>query len=110
VNFTHDEKYTRVTEWKHLPNHGHNDAYTSLTFEEPCDYSDNNFERYYPIKDIDGKNRKTYTQYLENTARNMTFIGRCGLYAYLDMHQAVSSSMKIAMDYVSSYRTNHPTY
>ena len=23
----------------------------------------------------------------------MTFIGRCGLYAYLDMHQAVSSSL-----------------
>jgi UDP-galactopyranose mutase len=110
VNFTHDEKYTRVTEWKHLPNHGRNDAYTSLTFEEPCDYSDNNFERYYPIKDIDGKNRKTYTQYLEKTAKNMTFIGRCGLYAYLDMHQAVSSSFKIATDYMASYRTNHPIY
>ena len=26
----------------------------------------------------------------------MTFIGRCGLYAYLDMHQAINSSLTIA--------------
>jgi len=110
VNFTHSEKFTRVTEWKNLPNHGSNDAYTSLTFEEPCDYVDNNFERYYPIKDIDGKNRLTYNKYLQDKESNMSFIGRCGLYAYLDMHQAVSSSMKIAMDFISSYRFNHPTY
>lgn len=110
VNFTHQEKYTRVTEWKHLPNHGINDAYTSLTFEEPCDYKDNNFERYYPIKDIDGKNRLIYNQYSADNTEGMTFIGRCGLYAYLDMHQAVSSSMKIASDFISSYRATHPTY
>ncbi len=110
VNFTHDEKFTRVTEWKHLPNHGVNEAYTSLTFEEPCDYSDNNFERYYPIKDIDGKNKETYKKYEKLVGNNMTFIGRCGLYAYLDMHQAINSSMKIATDFVASHRTNHPIY
>lgn len=110
VNFTHQEKYTRVTEWKHLPNHGINDAYTSLTFEEPCDYKDNNFERYYPIKDIDGRNRIIYNKYSADNKEGMTFIGRCGLYAYLDMHQAVSSSMKIASDFISSYRATHPTY
>ena len=26
---------------------------------------------------------------------HMTFIGRCGLYVYLDMHQAVSSALAI---------------
>ena len=100
INFTHDEKYTRVTEWKKFPNHGENKSWTTLTFEEPCDYTANNFERYYPVKDIDGKNRNKYSKYLSLTPKNVTFIGRCGLYAYLDMHQAVSSAMAIARNFL----------
>jgi UDP-galactopyranose mutase len=33
--------------------------------------------------------------------KNMTFIGRCGLYAYLDMHQAVSSSLAIVRKFIN---------
>jgi UDP-galactopyranose mutase len=33
---------------------------------------------------------------------NMTFIGRCGLYAYLDMHQAVSSALEISKRFLKS--------
>lgn len=96
VNFTHDNKFTRVTEWKKLPGHGENSAWTSVTVEEPCDFSENNYERYYPVKDVLGHNRQKYAQYLSMTKKNMTFIGRCGLYAYLDMHQAVSSALSIS--------------
>ena len=69
---------------------------TTLTFEEPCDYLENNLERYYPVKDADGKNKKIYEKYKKLQSKNMTFIGRCGLYAYLDMHQAINSSLAIA--------------
>jgi UDP-galactopyranose mutase len=31
VNFTHSGPYTRVTEWKHIPNHGENPYQTILT-------------------------------------------------------------------------------
>jgi UDP-galactopyranose mutase len=93
VNFTHDGPKTRVTEWKKIACHGDNKYNTTLTFEEPCDYADNNFERYYPVKDRDGKNRKLYEQYKNEQPENMTFIGRCGLYAYLDMHQAINSAL-----------------
>jgi UDP-galactopyranose mutase len=93
VNFTHDGPKTRVTEWKNIPNHGGNKYNTTLTFEEPCDYADNNFERYYPVKDRDGKNRELYEKYRNEQPENMTFIGRCGLYAYLDMHQAINSAL-----------------
>ena len=93
VNFTHDGPKTRVTEWKNIPNHGDNKYNTTLTFEEPCDYADNNFERYYPVKDRDGKNRELYEKYRNEQPENMTFIGRCGLYAYLDMHQAINSAL-----------------
>jgi UDP-galactopyranose mutase len=96
VNFTHDGPYTRVTEWKNLPCHGTNDYYTTLTYEEPCDYVTNNFQRYYPVKDIDGKNRETYEKYKKLTRSNMTFIGRCGMYVYIDMHQAINSALAIS--------------
>jgi UDP-galactopyranose mutase len=96
VNFTHHGPKTRVTEWKNIPCHGDNKYMTTLTFEEPCDYLENNLERYYPVKDADGKNKKIYEKYKKLQSKNMTFIGRCGLYAYLDMHQAINSSLAIA--------------
>ena len=96
VNFTHSEPFTRVTEWKLLPGHGDNPAYTTLTTEEPCDYKDNQFERYYPVKDGGGENLARYRLYAAEPSGNVTFIGRCGLYAYLDMHQAVNSALSIA--------------
>ena len=100
VNFTHDGPFTRVTEWKNLPEHGENDKYTVVTFEEPCDYEDNNMERYYPVKDIDGDNRKTYEKYKTMVPENVTFIGRCGQYVYIDMHQAVNSAIATAEKFI----------
>lgn len=99
VNFTHDGPNTRVTEWKNIPCHGNNKYSTTLTFEEPCDYADNNYERYYPVKDRDGKNRELYEKYKNEQPKHVTFIGRCGMYAYLDMHQAVNSALAIARRY-----------
>lgn len=93
VNNTNDSKYTRTTEWKNFPYHGINNHWTSLTYEEPCDYVDNNYERYYPVKDINGKNRKLYERYKAIPTENMEFIGRCGMYVYIDMHQAINSAL-----------------
>ncbi|CAB5221470.1 Glf UDP-galactopyranose mutase [uncultured Caudovirales phage] len=97
VNFTNDSVYTRVTEWKNIPGHGSNKTYTTLTFEEPCDYKENNMERYYPIADFINKDR--YLKYKAIDNPKMTFIGRCGQYVYIDMHQAVNSALRIAMDF-----------
>ena len=101
VNFTHDGPKTRVTEWKKIPAHGDNKYFTTLTFEEPCDYKDNNMERYYPVKDKDGVNRDLYHKYKSEQPDNVTFIGRCGMYAYLDMHQAVNSALATARKFLS---------
>jgi UDP-galactopyranose mutase len=100
INFTNDGKYTRVTEWKNYPNHGENEYKTILTYEEPVDYKDNNEERFYPVKDLDGANRKLYEKYKKIPNEKITFIGRCGMYVYIDMHQAVSSALKVAKDYI----------
>jgi UDP-galactopyranose mutase len=104
VNFTHSEPFTRVTEWKNLPGHGENPGWTTISIEEPCNYEDNHFERYYPIKDLPGNNRILHERYRAEVPENMTFIGRCGLYAYLDMHQAISSSMAFARRYLRGER------
>lgn len=95
VNFTNNSPYTRIAEWKNFPEHGSNDKWTTLTYEEPCDYIDNDYQRYYPVKDIDSINQTIYKTYKEIENTKVTFIGRCGMYVYIDMHQAVMSSLAI---------------
>lgn len=93
VNFTHDGKYTRMTEWKQFPNHGKSNTWTTLTYEEPCDYKDNNYKRFYPVKDVNGDNRNLYNRYKSIPNSKVTFIGRCGMYVYIDMDQAINSAL-----------------
>jgi UDP-galactopyranose mutase len=104
VNFTHKEKYTRVTEWKNIPSHQNSkialEPITTLTFEEPCCYKENNYERYYPVKDLAGKNRELYKKYEAIENSKVTFIGRLGLYTYLDMDQVVNSSIITAKKFL----------
>ena len=102
VNFTHHGPHTRVTEWRHLPGHGSSEFMTALTYEEPCDYKDNCYERYYPVKDVSGENRALYKKYRELVGSNMTFIGRCGQYVYLDMHQAVASARAVVKSFLKT--------
>jgi UDP-galactopyranose mutase len=99
VNFTHEGPNTRVTEWKHIPNHGENLYETTLTFETPCDYKENNFERFYPVKNANGENRELYLKYAEIKNEKMTFIGRLGLYAYLDMDQCINNALNLVKSY-----------
>ena len=100
VNFTHTGPNTRVTEWKNIPGHGNNPHYTTLTFETPCDYKDNDNERYYPFPSK--KNREIYDKYKAIQNDKVTFIGRCGTYAYLDMHQAVNMGLQVSKKFIDS--------
>jgi len=102
VNFTDDDIYTRWTEWSNLPYK--NDSESSvITYEIPCDYKDNKNERYYPVNDMEGINKELYNKYKELSKKDnkVTHLGRLGLYAYLDMHQAVNSTLITINDYVS---------
>lgn len=103
VNFTHNGAYTRMTEWKNIPCHGSNSRMTTITYEEPCDYRDNNLERYYPVKDKNGLNKDIYKHYASIQHPKMEFIGRCGMYVYIDMHQAVSSALASASRFINKH-------
>lgn len=100
INYTDTGPYTRETAWHVLPDHLCVDTgRRTLTREEPCDYRDNHMERYYPVKTADGSNDDVYRRYVERSradAAQITFIGRCGTYRYLDMDQVISQSLASA--------------
>jgi len=106
INFTHSGPQTRVTEWKHFPNHGKNEAMTTITYETPCDYTINNMERYYPVKDMLGDNKRLYLRYKNIKNDKVTFIGRLGLYAYLDMDQCINSALITAKKFLKNGTAN----
>jgi UDP-galactopyranose mutase len=95
-NFTDAGRFTREAWWHCLPGHLHQDTgRRTVTVEEPCEYRDNNNERYYPVKTADGSYQIRYQGYraLADTLPNMAFIGRCGTYQYLDMDQVINQSL-----------------
>ena len=105
VNFSDHGAFTRTTHWHMLP--GHHVRETGLitaTVEEPCDFRDNGYERYYPINDASGRSAALYDRYrgLAKTERDITFIGRCGTYRYLDMHQVINQSLMGAHHWLSA--------
>jgi UDP-galactopyranose mutase len=89
-----------MTEWKNIPYHGRNDEFTTITYEEPCSFEDNNDEKYYPVKDIKGENRSLYLKYKNLKNDKVEFVGRLGNYAYLDMDQCISSALKISENFL----------
>ncbi len=96
VNFTDAGPMTRQTDWSRLPAHVVRPGpRKTVTTEEPCDYAANGYERYYPVKTSDGRHQAIYQRYRElaRALPAMTFIGRCGTYQYLDMHQVINQSL-----------------
>lgn len=103
VNRTDDSPFTRSTYWHLLPGHDMRTSdHVTLTSEEPCGYEDNNYERYYPIKTSDDRFGDRYRRYVAMAEQEprVTFIGRCGTYQYLDMHQVISQTLTIVQKWL----------
>lgn len=105
LNFTDQGPYTRKTTWALYPGCG-GEPGAHVTYERPCSYTDNNLERYYPVKTVDGWPQRRYQRYAElaKGQPRMTFIGRCGQYIYYDMHQVVANSLMIARNFSENGR------
>ncbi len=101
VNLTDIGSITRYTDWRLYPGCGSPQSKAVISYEYPCSYEDNNNERYYPVKTADGEPQKKYKKYEKISLKNKkcTFIGRCGQYRYLDMHQVAANSWLIANKY-----------
>jgi UDP-galactopyranose mutase len=106
VNFTDGEIFTRQDDWSLLPGHvvmpG---AVKTVTREEPCADTDNNMERYYPVKTSDGAPEALYREYEELALAEpkVQFIGRCGTYRYLDMDQVINQSLQGARAWLARF-------
>jgi UDP-galactopyranose mutase len=101
VNYTEGIDRTRSTEWKQLPNSYHPHDVTLVTTEYPCSHKENNHERYYPVRTPESE--KLYHDYLAMAAEkhpNMQFVGRCGSFAYIDMHQAINMGLQTAKRFI----------
>ncbi len=94
INYSDSSKHTRETWWHNIPGHHvqKKDLFVK-TQEEPCDYKDNEYERYYPVKTSDNRFGEIYKKYSDLKEKKIDFIGRCGTYQYLDMHQVVNQSL-----------------
>lgn len=103
TNFTDTGPYTRDISWCTFPQHDGGSLSASFTLEEPCDFIQNNMERYYPVKST----RREIADMLEGyramaaKEKKITFIGRCGTYQYLDMHQVINQSLAGARQWIS---------
>ena len=94
INYSDSSLYTRETWWHNIPRHHQSKKNLFIkTQEQPCDYKDNNYERYYPVKTHDDKYGKIYKEYKNIPKKRIDFIGRCGTYQYLDMHQVINQSL-----------------
>jgi UDP-galactopyranose mutase len=107
VNFTDTGPYTRQDDWSRLPGHVvHPGAAKTVTLEEPCADTDNDMERYYPVKTSDGAPEALYRRYqdLARTEPKVQFIGRCGTYRYLDMDQVINQSLQGVRGWLAAKR------
>lgn len=96
INYTDAGPYTRETWWHNIVGHDQGGGPKVLKLvEEPCDYRENGRERYYPVKTSDGRHELVYARYAARKVEGceMHFIGRCGTYQYLDMHQVINQSL-----------------
>jgi UDP-galactopyranose mutase len=104
VNFTDDSIYTRQSDWSRLPRHLVRDTGgRTITLEEPCADTDNDMQRYYPVKTRDGCHDALYERYraLAAAEPRMRFIGRCGTYRYLDMDQVINQSLQSVQSWLA---------
>ncbi len=87
VNYPQTEKYTRVTEYKHLTGQEH--PFTSLTYEYPTAEGD----PYYPVPRPE--NQALYKRYeeLAEAESGTWFVGRLATYRYLNMDQVVGQAL-----------------
>ena len=104
INYSDSSIYTRETWWHNIANHHIKKKNLFIrTKEEPCGYEDNNYERYYPVKTHDDKYGKTYKRYKKLSENKIDFIGRCGTYQYLDMHQVINQSIINVSNWINTH-------
>lgn len=95
VNYPNEEKFTRITEFKHLT--GQKVSGTSIVRE----YSKAVGDPYYPVPNPN--NEALYKKYQERAdcEPNVFFVGRLAQYRYYNMDQVVASALSLSEKLIS---------
>ena len=99
VNYpTKEDKFTRITEYKHMTMKDCNSDKTVIMREYPCQYDKNATSGnipYYPI--INDNNMNLYNKYLEdvNKIDNLYLLGRLAQYKYYNMDLVINEALKL---------------
>jgi len=98
INFPNTNKYTRITEFKHIT--GQVCKGTSIVYE----YPQSKGEPYYPVPRQ--KNSKLYNKYFDliKEKENFSFIGRLAQYRYYNMDQAVAAALKHSKNIIENLK------
>jgi UDP-galactopyranose mutase len=101
VNYPNDNKYTRITEYKHLTGQSHSEK-TSITYEFPSWEGD----PYYPVPRAE--NAELYRKYKElaDALPNVHFVGRLATYRYYNMDQVVAQALTTYKHLCERKKTN----
>ncbi len=96
VNYTVDQNYTRISEFKKFTNQNPNTTSTIIVKEYPLEYTNETQIPYYPIVNEDNLNKyKKYVEYIKDYP-NFHLIGRLGNYKYINMDVAVNDAIELA--------------
>ncbi|MDR2468216.1 MAG: UDP-galactopyranose mutase [Spirochaetaceae bacterium] len=98
VNYPNDEKWTRITEFKHcMPRHTKTPNRTIILKEYPHTFEkDGVCEPYYPV--INAENTALYQKYADDARifQKLILCGRLAEYKYYNMDEAVARSLVLA--------------
>ena len=101
INYTDDGPYTRITQWDLISNSKRrSDGLHTCTREVPCSAKDNNYERYYPVRNEYSLLLLKRYQELAESQPHISFIGRTGLFRYIDMIPCIDIHLQIASRYL----------
>jgi len=89
VNYPNEEKFTRITEFKHLTGQEHNG--TAIVREFPADEG----ESYYPVPRSESQTLLEKYLALAASERNTLLVGRLAEYRYYNMDQVVARALMV---------------
>ena len=99
VNYpTKEDKFTRITEYKHMTMENCKSSNTTIMKEYPCQYNKNNDKGnipYYPI--LNDNSNKLYNKYLDDVKKvdNLYLLGRLAQYKYYNMDLVINEALKL---------------
>ncbi len=101
VNYTVDQPYTRITEFKHLTEQKL-PSITTIMKEYPRTYDGSNGDiPYYPV--VGEENKRQYNQYREEASQypSLFLLGRLAEYRYINMDATVESALQLSKKLLS---------